>query len=85
MMLPENPDPGRIAHVLDEIRAIWEKYPDHALGQLLIAAACAKTALRLEELFYCPDDELVRRLRDYDVEGQRFVEEWKRRGGPPSN
>ena len=78
-MLPENPDPQRIKPVLEAIQAVWEKYPDCALGQMLVSAACAQRSLKIEEVFYLPDDELLRRLQEWDEENVRFIEEWKRR------
>jgi hypothetical protein len=78
-MLPDNPDPQRIKPVLEAIQAVWEKYPECGLGQMLVAAACAHTSLTIEEVFYLPDDELVRRLREWDEENKRFLQEWNRR------
>jgi hypothetical protein len=80
-MLPANPDPQRIGPVLEAIRVVWEQYPDCALGQLLVAAACAHTSLEIEEVFYLPDDELLRRLRAWDIENERFLREWRNRQG----
>ena len=59
-------DPNRIPHVLEEIREIWEKYPDLRLGQLLL-----NTAERANMLYYIEDDALVQALkRLYDDKGK---------------
>ncbi|HZY84787.1 MAG TPA: hypothetical protein VFE78_08145 [Gemmataceae bacterium] len=74
-----DPDPKRIGPVLDAIRAIWEKCPDCRLGQLLVSAACRDRELRVEELFFLDDTELVERLRADVEEALRVAEEYARK------
>lgn len=63
---PRNPD--RIDAVLADVRAVWEKYPDMRLGQI-ISNAIHKASPGLDtgefvvELFYAEDDKLQRGLR----------------------
>ena len=49
----------RIDVVLNEIKAIWERYPDLRLGQLLL------NVIRDPYLYYVEDGDLVDYLKDY--------------------
>ena len=51
-------DPKRIDVILQEISAIWHKYPDMRLGQLI------GNVLEGPSLYYVEDDSLVKALRD---------------------
>ena len=54
-------DPKRIDVILQEISAIWHKYPDMRLGQLI------GNVLEGPSLYYVEDDSLVKALKDmYD-------------------
>lgn len=52
-------DPNRIDKVLDDIKALWKKYPDLRLGQLIC------NVLQDPALYYVEDNELVRYLKAY--------------------
>ena len=52
-------NPDRIDKILDEIKQVWEKYPDMRLGQLLL------NVLQDPVLYYVEDDELTAALKDY--------------------
>ena len=51
-------DPKRIDIILQEIGAIWHKYPDMRLGQLI------GNVLEGQSLYYVEDDSLVKALKD---------------------
>ena len=51
-------DPKRIDVILQEISAIWHKYPDMRLGQLI------GNVLEGPSLYYVEDDSLVKALKD---------------------
>ena len=51
-------DPKRIDVILQEISAIWHKYPDMRLGQLI------GNILEGPSLYYVEDDSLVKALKD---------------------
>ncbi len=51
-------DPKRIEKVLADIKAIWKKYPDMRLGQLI------GNVLEGSSLYYVEDDGLVSALKD---------------------
>ena len=51
-------DPKRIDIILQEIGAIWHKYPDMRLGQLI------GNVLEGPGLYYVEDDSLVKALKD---------------------
>ena len=51
-------DPKRIDVILQEIGAIWHKYPDMRLGQLI------GNVLEGLSLYYVEDDSLVKALKD---------------------
>ena len=51
-------DPKRIDVILQEIGAIWHKYPDMRLGQLI------GNVLEGPSLYYVEDDSLVKALKD---------------------
>ena len=51
-------DPKRIDVILQEISAIWHKYPDMRLGQLI------GNVLEGPSLYYIEDDSLVKVLKD---------------------
>ena len=51
-------DPKRIDIILQEISAIWHKYPDMRLGQLI------GNVLEGPSLYYVEDDSLVKALKD---------------------
>ena len=54
-------DPKRIPDILDKLSALWEKYPDLRLGQL-IANAHNCSPSRQCDIFYLEDDLLVEGL-----------------------
>jgi len=47
-------DPERIPKILDELRRIWEAYPDLRLGQLILNFGPSDPAL-----YYIEDEELI--------------------------
>ena len=51
-------DPKRIDVILQEIGAIWHKYPDMRLGQLI------GNVLEGPNFYYVEDDSLVKALKD---------------------
>ena len=51
-------DPKRIDVILQEIGAIWHKYPDMRLGQLI------GNVLEGPSLYYVEDDSLAKALKD---------------------
>ena len=51
-------NPERIKVILQEIDAIWHKYPDMRLGQLI------GNVLEGPSLYYVEDDSLVKALKD---------------------
>ena len=59
-------DPKRIDVILQEISAIWHKYPDMRLGQLI------GNVLEGPSLYYVEDDSLVKALKDV-YEGAKEV------------
>ena len=59
-------DPKRIDVILQEISAIWHKYPDMRLGQLI------GNVLEGPSLYYVEDDGLVKALKDV-YEGAKEV------------
>ena len=59
-------DPKRIDVILQEIGAIWHKYPDMRLGQLI------GNVLEGPSLYYVEDDSLVKALKDM-YEGAKEV------------
>lgn len=56
-------DPKRIQVVLNELRILWEKYPDWRLGQLLSNLPLDK------DLFYIEDDEIINVLQKIQQHG----------------
>ena len=59
-------DPKRIDVILQEISAIWHKYPDMRLGQLI------GNVLEGPSFYYVEDDSLVKALKDM-YEGAKEV------------
>lgn len=57
-------DPTRIPIVLEEIRKLWEHYPDWRLGQLIV------NATGRNDPFYTEDDMLVAHLQQLNREIQ---------------
>lgn len=52
-------DKDRIPVMLDELRKLWEKYPDLRLGQLIT------NVINNPTLYYIEDAELIRTLNDF--------------------
>ena len=61
-------DPKRIDVILQEISAIWHKYPDMRLGQLI------GNVLEGPSLYYVEDDSLVKVLKDMYEGAKELVE-----------
>ena len=61
-------DPKRIDIILQEISAIWHKYPDMRLGQLI------GNVLEGPSLYYVEDDSLVKALKDMYEGAKESVE-----------
>ena len=61
-------DPKRIDVILQEIGAIWHKYPDMRLGQLI------GNVLEGPSLYYVEDDSLVKVLKDMYEGAKESVE-----------
>lgn len=52
-------DPSRIDKVIAEVLALWKRYPDLRLGQLLC------NVLRDPALYYAEDADLIAALKEY--------------------
>lgn len=52
-------DKDRIGITLEELRKLWEKYPDLRLGQFLL------NVINNPALYYIEDDELINRLKEF--------------------
>lgn len=64
-------DPARIERVLGLIRAIWTRYPDLRLGQLMEMAASRANGPGPEiDRFYMEDDLLESGLRSLKIDGK---------------
>lgn len=50
-------DPKRIPLVLEELRKLWEQYPDWRFGQLLVNLPFERDPFHME------DDEMIKFLR----------------------
>ena len=61
-------DPKRIDIILQEISAIWHKYPDMRLGQLI------GNVLEGPSLYYVEDNSLVKALKDVYEDAKEPVE-----------
>ena len=61
-------DPKRIDVILQEISAIWHKYPDMRLGQLI------GNVLEGPSLYYVEDNSLVKALKDVYEDAKEPVE-----------
>ena len=61
-------DQKRIDIILQEISAIWHKYPDMRLGQLI------GNVLEGPSLYYVEDDSLVKALKDMYEGAKELVE-----------
>ena len=61
-------DPKRIDIILQEISAIWHKYPDMRLGQLI------GNVLEGPSLYYVEDNSLVKALKDVYEDAEEPVE-----------
>ena len=61
-------DPKRIDVILQEISAIWHKYPDMRLGQLI------GNVLEGPSLYYVEDNSLVKALKDIYEDAKEPVE-----------
>lgn len=53
--------PDRIPEILNELAAIWQKYPDLRLGQLLLNVA------QDPQLYYLEDVDLILLLKEFYV------------------
>lgn len=53
-------DPERIPKVLDEVKKVWEKFPDFRLGQLIECVVGRSP----HPLFYIEDEDLVKRIEE---------------------
>ena len=60
-------DPKRIDIILQEISAIWHKYPDMRLGQLI------GNVLEGPSLYYVEDNSLVKALKDVYEDAKEAV------------
>ena len=61
-------DPKRIDVILQEISAIWHKYPDMRLGQLI------GNVLEGPSLYYVEDNSLLKALKDVYEDAKEPVE-----------
>ena len=52
-------DPERIKSVLNRLQAVWEKYPDLRLGQLILNVVQDPT------LYYLEDDKLIETIEEH--------------------
>lgn len=50
-------DPDRIDKILEEVKRVWEKYPDLRLGQLLLNIPISG------DIYYIEDEQLIRELK----------------------
>ena len=58
-------DKGRIKDFLVRLEALWNKYPDLRIGQLLINVA-HKT-----DIFYIEEDEFIKLMDKWEEENER--------------
>ena len=65
-------DPKRIPVILDELRRIWEAYPDLRLGQLILNFGPRDPAL-----YYIEDEELISFMK---TKIYTNLKEWKENG-----
>jgi uncharacterized protein YihD (DUF1040 family) len=52
-------DPNRIPVVLSRLQAVWKKYPDLRLGQLIT------NVFRSDSLYYLEDDRLIDIIEEF--------------------
>ena len=52
-------DPNRIPIVLNRLQAVWKKYPDLRLGQLIT------NVFRSDSLYYLEDDRLIDIIEEF--------------------
>lgn len=52
-------NPDRISKVLEQLKNLWEKYPDYRLGQLI------SNVVRDPSLYYIEDETLITVLNEY--------------------
>ena len=50
-------DPDRIDKILEEVKRVWEKFPDLRLGQLLLNIPISG------DIYYIEDEQLIRELK----------------------
>ena len=55
-------DPERIKSILNRLQAVWEKYPDFRLGQLIL------NVLQDPLLYYIEDDKLIEAIEEHYTE-----------------
>jgi hypothetical protein len=55
-------DPGRIDEMVELVRALWRKYPEWRLGQLVLNAHSIVIAAQ-EDAYFAEDDVLERGMR----------------------
>ena len=55
-------DPNRIPQILKRIEAVWKKYPDLRLGQMI---ECIRSDLEINDLFYIEDHHLIDKFEKY--------------------
>lgn len=63
-------DPARIPEILRRIQAVWEKYPDLRLGQLLNNARTASLGPYQRQVlddFYIEDEVYLKMVEDFDA------------------
>ena len=59
-------DPKRISIVLEELKKIWEQYPDWRLGQLLVNLPFER------DPFFIEDDEMIIFLQNIQKHGFNY-------------
>ena len=50
--------------MLDELKKVWEKYPEWRLGQLIVNLS---QAANIEDPFYVQDDRLLNTIRTWNA------------------
>jgi uncharacterized protein YihD (DUF1040 family) len=59
-------DPERISEILNELKSIWNSFPDLRLGQMLL------NVFNDQELYYVEDKDLIKHIRHHYSEVKYF-------------
>lgn len=59
-------DPNRIPKYMDELAALWAKYPDLRFSQLIVNFLSCQGS----DMYYVEDEEFFKQLKDFYGEGE---------------